>query len=136
MRIHQPWIIEPKMDATADVEKAAFLSRELEDLLSRVEGVKLPRARKMVAEKTKISAGTLENLRREPPRLKSIPGWVTASLAAFTIRILEAEMTRIAHDLEIARQINLRPSEDEIRAARAAVENAKTLVKKIKGRGR
>ena len=130
MRIQRQWIDEP-MSAAASVETAAYFSRELEDRVCRAEGVNLGKARRIVAREAAIPMGTLENLRREPPRLKSIPAWIEGRLAALMVRKLEAEISRLSHDMEIARRISIRPDADEVREAAAALAAAQSSIEKL-----
>lgn len=130
MCIHKQWKVEP-MNAAASVETAAYLSRGLEDRFIRSERVTLPIARRMVANEAAVPMGTLESLRRDPPRLKSIPAWIENRLAALMVRKLEAEISRLTHDLEIARRIAFRPDADEIRAAETAITAAREAIEKL-----
>ena len=127
MSVQHQWINEP-MSAAASVETAAYFSRELEDRVCRSDGVNLVKARRVVAREAAIPIGTLENLRREPPRLKSIPSWIESRLASLMVRKLEAEISRLSHDMEIARRIAIRPDADEVREAAAALAAAQASI--------
>ena len=128
------WNSKP-MSAVASVETAARLSRALEDKASKQHGLNLVDARELIADKTKVSANTLANLRREPPRLGEVAAaWVTQRLAGFMIRTLEAEIARAEHDLAIYRRLAHRHDADEIFAAEAEVERLRGTIKRIAAR--
>ena len=75
------------------------------------------RAREIVARSLGTSPGTIENLQRG--RLKKIAGWLRDALRARVLRELEAEHSRIEHEIGLLRRIGADPRGDEMAAARA-----------------
>ena len=131
---HNKWNSEP-MRNIATVQTAARMSRALEDKAKDQHGLDLIGARAMISRETKVSANTLANLRRDPPRLGEVAAaWVTQRLAGFMIRTLEAEIARAEHDLAIYSRLAFRHDADEILAAEMEVEKLRNTVKRIAGK--
>jgi len=86
----------------------------------------LPIARKHVARKVGIPPGTLENIRRG--RLKGIRQHVADRLQAFMIRHTEAEINKLANELELLIQSRKNNCATEIVAAQAAIAEARRLL--------
>ena len=101
-------------------------ARDLEDRERIRSGVPLPVARKSVARRVGIPAGTLETLRNG--RRKGLSAWLFARLQSAVIAEMNREISRCAHELEIARQAGLDPRSDEMAALEAAVSRAKVML--------
>lgn len=85
-------------------------------------GVKKPEAQKIIANMAGITAGTLENLKRN--RLKRLDDVATA-LNEVVVRQLENKAAEIEIELAIARAARGRVAQVDIRAAEAALDEAK-----------
>ena len=100
-------------------------ARDLEDREARRVG-SLPAARKALARKTGIAAGTFENLRKG--RLKGVKGWIVERLRSAVIKELTLEIERCAHAIQVARQVGVDPRSDEMAALESAMCRAKELM--------
>lgn len=65
-------------------------------------------------------------------RFKSVPTWLYERIRRAMIRALEAEMRRLESELAVARLCSVAPDDDEILAAQAALNAARSLVEKVK----
>jgi hypothetical protein len=68
----------------------------------RAKGVNYDDALPSIAHRLRIGAGTFANIVKA--RVKRVDGRLRDRLRALLVRELEAEITRLAHELEIARQ--------------------------------
>ena len=100
-----------EMSSAAFLEKAQGWGRTLEDKEAARTGLRLVEARPLVARKTGVAPGTLENLRNG--RLKAIAAHVYERLRAGVIHELEAEMRHLEHELQILRQTGVDPRSGE-----------------------
>ncbi len=104
-------------NAMAEASEAMNLANILVQQEVRRSGVKPKRARENVARSLGTAPGTIENLQRN--RLKSIAGWLRDALRARVLRELEAEHSRIEHEIGLLQRIGADPRGDEMAAARA-----------------
>jgi len=93
-------------------------------------GMKLPDARRSVANKIGVSPGTLENLSRG--RFKSLRLNIVEAIRNAVIRELESEIAALSHELDLARQSGAHPASPEIIEAATAVQTARELLKGAK----
>lgn len=117
MRIPPPRTFHP-MSAVAYLDRARAWTKALEDEEVERAGVRLAEARVIVARRTSIAPGTLENLRKG--RLKTIAVDVYDRLRASVIRKLESELQHVQFELQIARQTGLDPSSGDFQSALAS----------------
>lgn len=121
MNIHKVWT--NKQDDS--MSKAVAIARSLERReRSRVSSLKI--ARQSVASKLRIGAGSFENLVRG--RLKKIDAAVRDRLTALLIRELEAEIARLTHELELARQGGSHPASFMVGEIEAHLVAARSLM--------
>lgn len=113
-------------NATSFVDHARTWGRSLEEREAMRTGKTISEARRVVARKTGVSPGTLENLRNG--RLKSIGAHFYERLRTAVIAELHAEIGRLEHEIEITRQAGLVTSGDEVAKAQAALETARALI--------
>ena len=106
------------MTSDVYVEDAKAWTRTLEDYEARYAGLTVVAARKRVARQIGVSVGTLENLRNRSP--KAVAAHIYARLKAGVIRKLEKELTRVEHELQIARQSGSHPADGEVQAVLAS----------------
>lgn len=83
-------------------------------------------ARQTLATKLRVGVGTLENLIRG--RVKRIDAEIKSRLDALLIRELEAEIARLTHDLEVARQSGAHPVSQHVGAIEAHLLAARSLL--------
>lgn len=95
---------------------------------TRVTSVKL--ARQAIADRLRIGVGTFENLVRG--RVKSVDAAIRDRLQALLCRELEAEIARLSHDLQIARQGGAPPTSAEVAEAESLLAKAQILVGKMR----
>jgi hypothetical protein len=106
---------EPNM--TCAISMAQNLERK-----ERARGLSVAVARQSLARKLRVGGGTFERLVRG--RIKRVDAGIRDRLQALLVRELEAEIARLTHELEIARQsgasfASLEISEVETHLARA-----------------
>lgn len=89
------------VNPSATVDQARDLAVQLERR-ERARAGNLDVARTVLARRLGISPSTWRNLALG--RLKRLDAWVRDRLQALVVRELEAEIARLTHDLEIARQ--------------------------------
>ena len=111
---------------TSIVDEASAYARFLENHISQSSGVPIDQARKMVARRTGIPAGTLENLRRG--RVKTVAAHVFAALHTAIINQLTFEIGRLTHELQIARMSSDRMDAGSVLAAEAALQAARDAI--------
>jgi NAD-dependent DNA ligase len=128
MSIHREWINEPKMDATFENLARKWVI-DLEDAESRDTGQTVREARKVVARKTGVATGTLENIRRG--RLKRIGATIADKLQAYMVRNLQSEIAKKQNDLEMVLRCRGGASGNEVAELRAAIARAQSLVDQV-----
>lgn len=115
-----------EMSAVADVSTAHRFTSAIEQAEARRLGLSEVKARPSVARRIGASPGTLENIRRL--RIKSIPSWLMARIRTEFVAVLQAEITRLEHEICIARQIGTDHHDDVLAAAETQVASAKSLL--------
>ena len=117
------------MNAISDVATVNRLARVIEDQEARRLGIPVTSARSRVANRIGVAPGTLENLRRL--RTKIVPNWLMNRIRAEFIAVLQSEIQRLSHEIDIARQTGadhrddlLASAETQLAAAREVFEEA------------
>lgn len=101
------------------------IARKLEEFERDRAGSK-PAARRNLAGKLKIGIGTLENIIRD--RVKSVDERVRDRLQALLVEEYKAEITRLTHELEIARQSGVHLDSDQVGEIEAHLHEARALL--------
>lgn len=117
-----------QMSVIAIEETARNWAAELESRESKRSGVSIRDARKIVARRMSVAPGTLENIRNR--RTKGVRAGVFERIRAAFMRELEAEMMRLRHELEMARQCGLDARESEVCAAETELAALHALIEK------
>ena len=86
----------------------------------------LAAARQRLADKLKIGVGTFENLVRG--RVKRVDAAIRDRLHALLVRELEAEITRLSHELEIARQCGAHLACEQVGEIETHLAKARSLL--------
>lgn len=115
-----------QMNAMTDVTDAERFARYVEDAEATRLGVKLSEARPVVARRLGASPGTLENLRRG--RLKIIPNFLMARIRSEFVAVLQSEVTRLEHEIALARQTGMDHRENDLAAAQTQLVAAKKIL--------
>ena len=117
------------MNAISDVATVNRLARVIEDQEAKRLGIPVMSARSRVANRIGVAPGTLENLRRL--RTKIVPNWLMNRIRAEFIAVLQSEIQRLEHEIQIARQTGadhrdnlLASAETQLAAAREVFEEA------------
>jgi hypothetical protein len=110
---------DKKMSVIAIEEAARKWATELEAKEARRSGVSIRLARKTVAKRMNLAPGTLENLKNR--RLKGVRVYVFERIRAAFMREAEAEIARLEHGLEVARQIGMDARAGEVREMEADI---------------
>jgi hypothetical protein len=111
------------MNATSDVATVNRLARVIEDQEARRLGVPVTLARARVADRLGVAPGTLENLRRL--RTKIVPHWLMNRLRIEFIAVLQSEIQRLEHEIQIARQTGADHRDDMLASAEAQLQAAR-----------
>lgn len=126
MFIHPRRITEPNVStALTTTHEAQTLAKRLEDMRARAAG-SIELARVQIARETRISAGTLENLRRG--RIKQVAAWVRDSLQAAVVRQLEQEVRALEHEIMLLRQTGVDPRSPQVSEAEAYLARARAAL--------
>ncbi len=115
--------------AAAFVGRAKGWAETLETLEAKRSRVNLEEARPIVARKTGVLPGTLENLRNG--RLKAIGTHIYEALRQRVIRELQDEKARLDHEIQIALATGMDPRSGEV----ASLEADQALVNRALGLG-
>jgi len=95
----------------------------------RLSSPDLQTARESVARKIGVPPGTIQNIQRD--RIKFVER-IEAKVRAAFMRMLEQEISKATHELEIAGRASDRADTAAIFAADAAVQNAKKMIEGLK----
>jgi hypothetical protein len=120
-----------QMSAMADVSAARHMAIVLEDAEAKRLGIRVSKARPKVASALGTAPGTLENLRRR--RLKSVPSWLLSRMRAQFIKLLQAELGRLEHEITVHLQVGIDPREGDLCAAQAQLAAAKEILSAATG---
>jgi hypothetical protein len=113
------------MNAISDVATVNRLARVIEDQEARRLGIPVTSARSRVANRIGVAPGTLENLRRL--RTKIVPNWLMNRIRAEFIAVLQSEIQRLSHEIDIARQTGADHRDDLLAAAEAQLYAAREV---------
>jgi hypothetical protein len=113
------------MSSAAVMEQARTLARSLERR-ERLRVGTAARARSSIAGKLGIGSGTLENIVKG--RVKRLDSWIRDKLQALLIRELEAEITRLTHELETARRSGARLDSEQMGEVETHLAAAKAIL--------
>lgn len=108
------------------IRDRAFQDAQSLERKERARGLSITDARSAVASRLGIGIGTFENLVRE--RVKRVDAFVRDRLQALLIRELEAEITRLTHELEMARQSGTHLASQQMGEIEAHLAAAKSLL--------
>ena len=111
--------------ATTDVETLNGMARALERSEARRAGTTLTRARKLVARRIGITASAFENFLYQ--RTKVVPSWLMHRVRAELISVLQLEVQKIEHEIQLHRQIG----SDHTDAALASAETQLAAARQI-----
>lgn len=116
-----------QMNAVSDIEAVHRFARTLEDAEAKRLGVRIVEARVSLARRLRTTPGTLENIRRL--RTKIVPSWLMARIKAEFVSLLQAEITRLEHEITIAHRVGSTHSIDALQAAEAQMVAAKEILR-------
>lgn len=111
------------MNSAAYVDTAEGWAKRLEDREAARSGTTVAEARRVIATRTTVAPGTLENLRKG--RLKAIAAHVYERLRASVIKELEAEVRALEHELQLLRATGADPRHGEIDAVVASLASVR-----------
>ena len=114
------------MNAFSDVATVNRLARVIEDQEAKRLGIPVTSARSRVANRIGVAPGTLENLRRL--RTKIVPNWLMNRIRAEFIAVLQSEIQRLEHEIQIARQTGMDHRDDDLAKAEAQLASAKEIL--------
>lgn len=103
-------------------------ARRLEDREAARSGSSVHVARMSVARRLHMSPGTLENLRNG--RMKNVAAGIFAKLRSMVEHEINQEIQALEHELQMARACGLDRRDDEISAAEAALQTARSFLNK------
>jgi microcompartment protein CcmL/EutN len=108
-----------------NMSSAIALAQNLERR-ERGRGFPVKAARARLADKLRVGYGTFENLVRG--RVKTVDASIRDRLQALLIREIEAEIQRLQHELEIARQTGARLDSDQVCEIETHIQKAQALL--------
>lgn len=108
------------------VRDRAFQDAQSLERRERNRGLSISDARSALASRLGIGIGSFENLVRE--RVKRVDAFVRDRLQALLIHELEAEITRLQHELELARQSGAHPASEHVGEIQAHLAAARSLL--------
>lgn len=114
------------MSAIADITIANHWSRVIEQAEAKRLSISVEQARPSAARRVGASPGTFENIRRL--RLKSIPSWLLSRIRAEFIAVLQTEMRRLEHEIQLARKTGESYSDDVLVAAETQIAAVRSLL--------
>lgn len=109
----------------ATIEQARELARNLERRERSRVGT-LDAARAVLARRAGIAPSTWRNLALG--RLKRLDVWMRYRLQSLVVRELESEITRLTHDLDVARQIGASLDSEQVSEIQAYLHKARSLL--------
>jgi len=129
MRVHKSGSFEHQRDggmSSATIEQARTLARDLERR-ERSRAGSVDAARTALARRAGVSPSTWRNLALG--RHKRLDAFVRDRLQAMLVRELEAEIARLTHELEIARQGGDHLASQHVREIEAHLAAARTILR-------
>lgn len=125
------YVESTKMNAITDVSLVNHYTRTLEDAEARRLGVTTSAARRRIASRIGVSPGTLENIRRL--RTKIVPNWLMNKVRAELIAVLQLEIRKLEHEVNLARQSGSNYRDDTLASAETQLAAAReTLARGMK----
>lgn len=115
-----------QVNAMSDITAARYFVTTLEDAESSRQQLPVAEVRRTVARHIGTVPGTLENIRKL--RTKVVPNWLMARLRAAFVAELQLEIQRLEHEISVHLQIGTDPRSDDLAAAKAQVEAARSLL--------
>jgi hypothetical protein len=115
------------MNAISDISAVNRFARTLEDTEARRLGIKTAEARARIAGRIGVSPGTLENIRRL--RTKIVPNWLMNKVRAELVTVLQSEIQRLEHEVNIARQTGSDHRDDMLASAETQLAAARSILK-------
>lgn len=86
----------------------------------------LTRARKIIAKRLGVTVSTLENYRQQ--RLKSVPHYLMQRVQKELVSLLQSEMDRLGHEIQIARQTYGSHRDDTLAEAETQLAKAREIL--------
>ena len=114
------------MNAMSDVSTINRFATALEKAEARRLGIKESVARERVAGRIGVSPGTLENIRRL--RTKIVPNWLMNKVRTELVSVLQSEIRRLEHEIQLARQTGMDHRDDALCSAEAQIEAARQML--------
>ncbi len=111
--------------AASDVETLNGMARSLERSEARRIGTSLTQARKIVARRIGITAACFENFLYL--RTKIVPNWVMSRVRAELISVLQLEVQKLEHEIQLHKQAGSDHSGDAL----CAIETSLAAARKI-----
>lgn len=114
------------MNAISDISTINRFATALENAEARRLGVRVNEARGRLARRLGVAPGTLENIRRL--RTKIVPNWLMNKVRAELVAVLQSEVRRLEHEIQLARQTGLDHRDDALCAAETQIEAVRQIL--------
>lgn len=114
------------VSTSTTVEEARDLARRLEKREWHRSGEEMPIVRAKLARSIGVAPTTWRNLALG--RLKRLDAWMRDRLQGLLIRELEAEILRLSHDLDVARQSGARVGGEQVIEIETMLARCKALL--------
>ena len=112
--------------AASDIEMLNEMARSLERSEARRIGTNLTQARKMVARRIGLTAAAFENFLYQ--RTKVVPNWVMGRVRAELISVLQLEVQKLEHEIQLHKQIGTDHSDDALSSAETQLAAARRIL--------
>ena len=112
--------------ALSDIDSITCMARSLERSEARRIGTSLTLARKSVARRIGVTASAFENFLYR--RTKVVPNWLMSRVRAELISVLQLEVQKLEHEIQLHRQIGTDHSDDALSSVEAQLETARKIL--------
>lgn len=121
------YVESKQMNAISDVSTINRFATALENSEARRLGIRTVEARERIAGRLGVSPGTLENLRRL--RTKIVPNWLMNRVREELVSVLQMEIRRLEHEIQLARQTGSDYRDDALASAETQLAAARQILK-------
>jgi hypothetical protein len=113
--------------AASDIETLNGMARSLERSEARRIGTTLTQARKIVARRLGITSGAFENFLYQ--RTKVVPNWFMSRVRAELLSVLQMEVQKLEHEIQLHRQTGADHSGDALVSAETQLAAAREILR-------
>ena len=112
--------------ALSDIDSLTCMARSLERSEARRVGTSLTQARKIVARRIGVTASAFENFLYR--RTKVVPNWVMRRVRAELVSVLQLEVQKLEHEIQLHKQIGSDHSDSSLASAETQLAAARRIL--------